>query len=171
MTVALAALALVFAGTMAVRLWFGRAAELRVAASEIVDFRQLRPGQRAPRYVMCPVEVCPDGADAPSPSFSMRWERLRDYWNEAVAMQPRVELVAVEADGRKLTYVQRSLFFRFPDIITVEFMPAGAGGSTLAIASHSRYGQSDFGVNGERVAAWTELLVSMMRKEQVTSAR
>jgi uncharacterized protein (DUF1499 family) len=171
MTVTLAALALVFAGTTAVRLWLGRAAELRVAANEIVDFRQLRPAARAPRYVMCPAEVCPDSADAPSPIFSMRWERLRDYWNEAIAMQPRVELVAVEADGRKLTYVQRSFFFRFPDIITVEFMPTGAGRSTLAIASHSRYGRSDFGVNGERVEAWAELLVSMMRKEQVSSSR
>lgn len=170
MTVALAALALVFAGTMAVRLWLGRAAELQLAAGEIVDFRQLRPA-RAPRYVMCPAAVCPDTANAPSPTFSMRWERLRDYWNEAIAMQPRLELVAAEAGGRKLTYVQRSFFFRFPDIITVEFMPAGAGRSTLAIASHSRYGRSDFGVNGERVEAWTELLVSMMRKEQVSSSR
>jgi uncharacterized protein (DUF1499 family) len=171
MTVVLGALAVIGAGAMAVRLWLGRAAELHVTASEIVDFRELRPGTRDNQYVMCPASVCPDSADAPSPAFSMGWERLRDYWNEAIAMQPRVDLVATEADGRKLTYIQRSFVFRFPDIVTVEFMADGEGRSTLAIASHSRYGRSDFGVNGERVEAWTELLVSMMRKEQVTSVR
>lgn len=171
MTVLLGALAVIGVGAMAVRLWFGRAAELHVAAGEIVDFRQLRPDSRKNRYVMCPAEVCPDSADAPSPTFSMRWERLRDYWNEAIAMQPRVDLVATEAGGRKLTYIQRSVFFRFPDIITVEFMPAAEGRSTLAIASHSRYGRADFGVNGKRVEAWRELLLSMMRKEQVSLSR
>jgi uncharacterized protein (DUF1499 family) len=169
--VVLVALAFIGAGAVAVRLWLGRAAELQVTASEIVDFGNLRPGSRQNRYVMCPASLCPDSADAPSPTFSMRWERLRDYWNEAIAMQPRVELVATGADGRRLTYVQRSLVFRFPDIITVEFMPAGEGRSTLAVASHSRYGRRDFGVNGERVEAWTGLVVSMMRKEQVTSVR
>ena len=166
-TLLLGVLAVVGAGAVGLRLWLGRSAELQVAASEIVDFRKLRPSPRGNHYVMCPAVLCPDSANAPSPTFSMRWERLRDYWNEAVAMQPRVELVAAEAGGRKLTYVQRSFFFRFPDIITVEFLPAGDGRSTLAIASHSRYGQADFGVNGERVEAWTDLLLSMMRKEQV----
>src|SRR5699024_3485048 len=103
---------------------------------------------------------------AASPSFSMGWERLRDYWNEAIAMQPRLELVAAAAGGRKLTYVQRSFVFQFPDIVTVEFMPEGDGRSTLAVASQSRYGMSDFGVNAQRVEAWTGLLLRMMRKEQ-----
>jgi uncharacterized protein (DUF1499 family) len=170
-TVVLGVLAIVFAGAAAVRLWLGRAAELRVAPSEIVDFRHLRPAPKAPRYVMCPPSVCNGAANAPSPSFSMRWERLRDYWNEAIAMQPRIELVAAEADGRRLTYVQRSLLLHFPDIITVEFMPQDEGHSTLAIASQSRYGMSDFGVNAGRVEAWTDLLLSMMRKEQVSSSR
>jgi uncharacterized protein (DUF1499 family) len=169
-TLVLGALVVLGAGVFGVRLWLGRDAELKLAASEIVDFRKLRPGARANRYVMCPAALCPDSANAPSPTFSMRWERLRDYWNEAVAMQPRVELVAVEAGGRKLTYIQRSFFFRFPDVVTVEFMPAGEGRSTLAVASQSRYGYADFGVNGERVEAWTELLLSMMRKEQVVAA-
>jgi uncharacterized protein (DUF1499 family) len=170
-TVVLGVLAVVFAGAVAVRLWLGRAAELRVTPSEVVDFRHLAPVPGAPRYVMCPPEVCADAADAASPSFSMEWGRLRDYWNEAIAMQPRVELVAAEAGGRRLTYVQRSLVFHFPDIITVEFLPEGEGRSSLAIASQSRYGKSDFGVNAQRVEAWTGLLLSMMRKEQVSSSR
>jgi uncharacterized protein (DUF1499 family) len=169
-TLVLGALAVLGAGVFGMRLWLGREAELQLAPSEIVDFRKLRPGARANRYVMCPATLCPDSANAPSPTFSMRWERLRDYWNEAIAMQPRLALVAAEAGGRRLVYIQQSLFFRFPDIITVEFMAAGDGRSTLAVASQSRYGHGDFGVNGERVEAWTDLLLSMMRKEQVVAA-
>lgn len=171
MTLVLGALALIGAGAVGVRLWLGRAAELQVEPEEIVDFRALGPASRSNRFVMCPPEICADAADAQSPVFAMGWERLRDYWNEAAAMQPRLELVAADAEGRKLTYIQRSLFFRFPDIVTVEFLPAGEGRSTLAIASHSRYGMSDFGVNEERVENLAALLVQMMRKEQVSFAR
>ncbi|MBX6366342.1 MAG: DUF1499 domain-containing protein [Rhodospirillales bacterium] len=171
MTLVLGALAIIGAGVVGIRLWLGRAAELQVQPSEIVEFRALGPAARHNRFVMCPAEVCANVADAQSPVFEMSWERLRDYWNEAIAMQPRLELVAADPDGRKLTYIQRSLFFRFPDIITVEFMPVGESRSTLAIASHSRYGFSDFGVNEDRVETWASLLVQMMRKEQVSFAR
>jgi uncharacterized protein (DUF1499 family) len=164
-------LATVGLAAIGVRLWLSRPAESRVAPQEIVDFAQLRPGARPNRYVMCPTTLCADAADAPSPIFEMRWERLRDYWNEAVALQPRVELAAQDAERRKLTYIQRSFFFHFPDIVTVEFLPAGEGSSTLAVASQSRYGRADFGVNAARVESWTELLVSMMREEQVGSTR
>jgi uncharacterized protein (DUF1499 family) len=153
---------------LVVRLWLSRTAELQLTPAEIVDFAKLRPSTQTNRYVMCPAALCPDSANAPSPTFAMRWERLRDYWNEAVALQPRVELVLQEAGGRRLTYIQRSLVFRFPDIITVEFLTIEGGRSTLAVASHSRYGREDFGVNAKRVEAWVDLLVSMMRKDQVS---
>jgi uncharacterized protein (DUF1499 family) len=156
---------------LAARLWMSRASEGRAAPSEIVDFAQLKPSTRQNIYVMCPAELCRDSANAPSPTFAMRWQRLRDYWEEAVRAQPRTELVWTDAQRRKLVYVQRSAVFQFPDIVTVEFLPAGGGRSTLAVASQSRYGRRDFGVNGERVTAWTDLLVNLMRREEVNGSR
>lgn len=170
-TVLLCALVVLGAAGLALRLWLGRAAESQVSSAEIVDFADLRPSASKNRYVMCPPKLCGDAANAVSPTFKMEWERLRNYWSEAVAMQPRVELVAKDATGRKFTYIQRSLVFRFPDIITVEFLSTEDGRSTLAVASQSRYGKEDFGVNARRVETWIELLVSMMRKEQVSLSR
>lgn len=154
-----------------VRLWLSRAAEGRAAPGEIVDFRELKPTTRQNLYVMCPADLCPDSANTPSPTFAMRWERLRDYWEEAARAQPRTELVWSGPGRRKLVYVQRTAVMQFPDIVTVEFLPAGDGRSTLAVASQSRYGRRDFGANRERVTAWTDLLVNLMRKEEVTSSR
>ena len=151
-----------------VRLWLSRAAEGRPAPSEIVDFRELRSTTRQNIYVMCPAELCSDSANAPSPTFAMRWERLRDYWEEAVRAQPRTELAWSDPQRRRLVYVQRSAVMQFPDIVTVEFLPAGDGRSTLAVASQSRYGRRDFGVNAGRVIAWTDRLVNLMRKEEVS---
>jgi uncharacterized protein (DUF1499 family) len=152
------------AGALGLRMWMSRAAEHRVAAEEIADFSRTRP--KGNNFLVCPPGLCPNGANLPSPVFAMGWERLRDFWREAVASQPRVELVASDPDGRRLTYIQRSAILNFPDIITVEFLPIGKDRSTLAVASRSRYGVGDFGVNRRRVTAWMHLLLAMMRDDQ-----
>ena len=48
---------------------------------------------------------------------------------------------------------------RYPDSITVRFLPLEEGRSTLAIYSRSHYGRSDFGVNKERVDGWLASLL------------
>jgi uncharacterized protein (DUF1499 family) len=143
-----------------------REAENHLAAEEVVDFAKLQPSRAQNRFVHCPPDLCPSSANAPSPTFNMKWERLRDYWREIVATQPRVELVSQDAGGHRLTYIQRSALFRFPDIVTVEFRPMGADRSTLALMSCSRYGRSDFGVNAARVERWMGLLQQMMRESE-----
>jgi uncharacterized protein (DUF1499 family) len=95
----------------------------------------------------------------------MRWERLRDYWREAIDAQPRIERVAYDAPHRRITYIQRSALLRFPDIVTVEFVPLGERRSSLAVYSRSRYGREDFGVNRSRVTRWTGLLQDMAQGE------
>jgi uncharacterized protein (DUF1499 family) len=151
---------------LAIRLYMSRDAEGRAAAAEIVDFAKLGPPDRDNSFVLCPPELCPSSALAPSPTFNMKWERLRDYWQEMVAMQPRIELVAKDAGGRQFTYVQRSAVFRFPDVVTVAFMPVGDARSTLAVLSRSRYGRRDFGVNAARIDAWMAMLQQMMRDNE-----
>lgn len=73
---------------------------------------------------------------------------------DALAMAaPRVSrLVQDEAAGR-VTYVQRSAVFGFPDYISVSVEGNGTG-STLTVYSRSRFGYSDLGVNKARIERW-----------------
>ena len=171
MVTALIATAIGFAAfCLAVRLYLGRDAERQLAVEELVDFKALRATTNQNVFVMCPPELCPDSANEPSPIFKMRWERLRDYWEEMVKAQPRIEEIARQASGRRLGYLQRSAVFRFPDVVTVEFVGLPQDHSTIAIHSRSRYGRRDFGVNARRVERWMQLLQQMMRKDQRVSS-
>ena len=71
-----------------------------------------------------------------------------------IAEQPRIVPLGEALEGRRLTYIQHSVLFRFPDVVTVEFIPLGPDQSSLAIYSRSRYGQYDFGQNRNRVETW-----------------
>lgn len=156
---------------LAIRLYMGREAESRLRPDERIDFAApLPPLDPSHTYALCPAGgPCkpPAGsAGGASPVFPVTWERLRDYWREMVTMQPRTDLVDASPDRHHLVYIQRSAVFRFPDVITVEFMPGpGGDGSTIAIVSTSRYGKTDLGVNRARVTAWIELLKTMLQRE------
>lgn len=146
---------------LSARLYFGREAEQELWEGEMADFHQLAPPVKPAQFLMCPPNFCSRQPDAASPVFAMSWERTRDFWLEAVAHQPRVRLVAGDGDRRVLAYIQQSPVFRFPDIITVEFVVLPDGKSSFAVESHSRYGHYDFGVNRERVQEWAGLVKQM----------
>ena len=141
---------------LAARLYFGRDAEDQLRAGEKVDFAHLDLPSRGNAYLVCPADplICNLTADEASPVFTLDPARLRDRWLEMVSAEPRVHRVSAEKDRLHVVVIQHSFFFRFPDIITVEFLPTGNGGSTVAMLSRSRYGESDFGVNAARVGAW-----------------
>jgi uncharacterized protein (DUF1499 family) len=71
-----------------------------------------------------------------------------------ISKQPRVERRAVSEDELQYDFVQRSPLLRFPDTITVRFIPLSPTTSTLAMYSRSHYGYSDFGVNRRRIETW-----------------
>ena len=157
-------LVLVVAGAaLAARFYFGRDAEDQLRAGETVDFAHLDLPSRDNVYLMCPAEplICNLKADAASPVFPVDPARLRDRWMEMAAAEPRVRLISTAKDRQHLVYIQHSFFFRFPDIITVEFLPTGNRHSTLALLSRSRYGKGDFGVNAARVDAWIAKLKAL----------
>jgi len=143
-------------GALAARFYFGREAEDHLRSGEQVDFAHLDLPSRDNVYLMCPADplICNLKADEASPTFPVEPGRLRDRWMEMAASEPRVTLVGTEKDRLHLVYIQHSFFFRFPDVVTVEFLPTGNGRSTLALLSRSRYGKADFGVNAGRAGAW-----------------
>jgi uncharacterized protein (DUF1499 family) len=123
-----------------------------------IDFRTLQRTARPNQYLVCPPGLCQAAPDAESPVYHLPVATLRERWLAMIARQPRVQQVAVDADQGQYDFIQRSRLLRFPDTITVRFIPRSATQSTLAIYSRSHYGSSDLGVNRRRVTAWLAAL-------------
>ena len=120
----------------------------------IVDFATLRLTKKPNQYLVCPKDICSASAHRESPVFDFDVDELIRKWDAMIARQKRVEVVSQQSAPRQRDYVQRSFLFRFPDIITVRFLPLTEERSTLAIYSRSVYGHSDLGVNKKRIDAW-----------------
>ncbi len=123
-----------------------------------IDFRSLSLAASPNQYLVCPAKYCNGQAAEVSPAFEMTRTALRARWLGAVGREPRVELLARSGDGWQFDYLQRSRYFRFPDLITVRFIALAERRSSLAVYSRSIYGKSDFGVNRERIIRWLGLL-------------
>ena len=123
-----------------------------------VDFATLKLTGKPNQYLICPPGLCAAPPHAASPLFDLPAEQLRARWREIAAAQPRLARLAERDDGWQIDYVQRSARFRFPDIVTVRFIPTTPTQSTLAIYSRSLYGRSDLGVNRKRIETWLALL-------------
>jgi uncharacterized protein (DUF1499 family) len=119
-----------------------------------IDFRTLQRHARPNQYLVCPPHVCATTPDVGSPTYNIAATVLRDAWLAMINQQPRVEGCAVSEDELQCDVVQRSRLLRFPDTITVRFIPLSPTTSTLAIYSRSHYGYSDFGVNRRRIETW-----------------
>lgn len=69
-----------------------------------------------------------------------------------ISKQPRMKEVSTNRTGFfRATYVQRSLVFGFPDIISVQIKTVTPTSASIALMSKSKFGYSDFGVNRKRV--------------------
>jgi hypothetical protein len=151
---------------LGLRIYLGREAESRLAAEEVIDFASRNISGRKNVFAMCPADFCTPQGDLASPVFRIGWERLHDYWRELIVVQRGVEQIGWDEKRRRATYIQRSAVLRFPDIVTVEFIPLGADRASLAIDSRSRYGKGDMGVNRRRVVEWMGVLQQMMREDE-----
>jgi uncharacterized protein (DUF1499 family) len=109
-------------------------------------------------FLVCPENYCAASPGKISPEFNITVRELQARWQKTMDAQPRTTPLAVSDDRLQFDYVQRSALFRFPDTITVRFIPRGNNGSTVAIYSRSHYGRKDMGVNRKRVEQWLSLL-------------
>ena len=148
---------------VAVRIYMGREAEDRLAAGETIGISELRSPLPEPSFLACPPGYCAAVEAIASPVFDVPWERLHDYWTEVISGEKRMVSVVADNDTRRLFYIQHSPTFRFPDVITVEFVTLGRERSSIAIYSRSRYCKSDFGKNRKRVESWLALLERVAR--------
>jgi Protein of unknown function (DUF1499) len=162
-------LAILLSG-LGLRIYMGSGAEDRLAAQEAVSVTELRSPLPRNGFLACPPDYCSVPAAVVSPEFAMPWDRLRDYWIEMISNEKRV-VRAAEFAPRRYVYIQHTPVFRFPDIITVEFVPLGPNRSSLAIYSRSRYGQYDFAKNRKRVERWLLTLQRLARPASPSPVR
>jgi uncharacterized protein (DUF1499 family) len=108
--------------------------------------------------------------DADSPVFDMTAGDLAQVFDDYAMSRPRVTRLAGSPEQLWLTYIQRSKWFGFPDYVSVRTIPAGAGRSTLAVFSRSRYGGSDLGVNAARITAWVKDLSQIVAQQSGLAA-
>jgi uncharacterized protein (DUF1499 family) len=156
---------------LALRVYMGRDAENRVYASEAGSIAELRSPLPAAAFLACPPGYCQATEAIASPIFVQPWERLYDYWTEVISGQKRVETIVADPGSRRFVYIQHSPTFRFPDIVTVEFVQLEPDRSGIAIYSRSRYGHYDFAKNRKRVVKWLALLEKVAQPMKQTLAR
>jgi len=137
----------------------------RPMGSVIVDFKALKLSARSNKFLVLP-EGFEGGArpDMRSPVFPVPPAALAKRAKEILQKQDRTDLVRDVDANHQLELVQRSAILRFPDYVTLQALPVGEGKSALAIYSRSKYGRSDFGVNGKRIRAWLDLIVKTIGK-------
>ena len=143
---------------LALRIYMGSGAEDRLKPGEAVGVSELRSPLPKNAFLACPSGYCAAAEAITSPVFDMAWDRLREYWMEMISGEKRIVRALADPGSQRYVYIQHSPVFRFPDIITVEFVPLGPDRSSLALYSRSRYGEYDFLKNRSRVERWLLLL-------------
>lgn len=162
--------ALLTAATLgAARLWpqpedgfYWRIAALMQTSGDLgpVDFVSLQRRNHPSDALVCPERVCQKAtSDETAPVFEVPAAELRRKVGLVAEAAPNtIELPCAPDCEHADRYVQYSSVFRFPDVIDVRVMEAGAKGSTLAIYSRSVAGFGDGGVNKARIEGWLEAL-------------
>jgi uncharacterized protein (DUF1499 family) len=116
---------------------------------------------RAPKaneYILCPAGYCPGPTDGVAPEFSVPVAELQAAWDRMVARQPLTTRLSWNVAQLQGDWEVRTPLLRFPDTVTVRFLPLGEDRSTLAVYSRSHYGKSDLGTNAKRVTRWLNAL-------------
>ena len=128
--------------------------------STMTDFSALRnrniKGVVSNEYIVAPDRKFTPLAriDKESDEYPVSAERLKAIVRKVVERSPRITFIAEDPATNRLEWVQRTLFLRFPDVITFQVVPLGSDKATLAAHSKSTYGAGDLGVNRDRLLDW-----------------
>ncbi len=127
-----------------------------------IDRAYIDKGTIANEYIVAPKGFTPRARpNEISQVYPVPADRLKAAIEKVIYRQPRITFVAEDSATNREEFIQRSLIFRFPDVITVQTIPLEKDKtSTLAIHSYSVYGEGDLGVNGNRVRTWLAELES-----------
>ncbi len=93
-----------------------------------------------------------------APAYAVPPDALARAFHAHALGQPRTVALAGSPEEGWMSYVQRTPLMRYPDTVSVRIVDLGNGRSSLALISRSRFGESDLGVNEERVKTWMRTL-------------
>lgn len=102
------------------------------------------PGRKGVRLI---------GRDAPR--FPGDADLVLQTFADIAAEEPNMHLLDGSLDEGMMTFVKRTPFWGFPDLVTVMAVDEGRE-AKLSIVSRSRFGSYDFGKNAERVDRWLQ---------------
>jgi uncharacterized protein (DUF1499 family) len=145
-------------------IWDGRLPErfFAVGKAPDIEFATLERRDTPNQYLMCPNDLCKAYIDDLPPLYGANVFEVRKAWETLLQREPRVKELRRNMQATQIDYVQRSAFWRFPDLITIRFIAIGERKTTIAVYSRSVYGQGDFGVNKARIRAWVAKLNAML---------
>lgn len=119
-----------------------------------LSLETLRLGPKPNQYLVLPRGWGAEQPHRESPVFDFSADELKRRWDAVAAASPRT--LRLSAD----TVATRSWFWRFPDLVTVAFIPLTEDSSAIAVYSRALYGYSDLGKNKKRIDAWLSALKS-----------
>jgi len=125
-----------------------------------LDFAVLELTPKPNQYLVCPPGICAKAQTVhrEAPVYPATVDKVVEAFMGILAKQPRITAGPVDTALRQYEIVQRSAIFRFPDTVTIRFIPLDGDRTTVAIYSRSHYGYSDMGVNKKRIDTWLDAL-------------
>ena len=132
--------------------------------------RSLQQIQLCNEYIVAPPKFTPARVSDTAPIYDVSADKLEQIADRIIKRQPRMQILPTDETLRRHEYVQRTLLFRFPDVITVQIIPIAEQRSTLAAHSYSIYGASDLGVNSQRIKSWLAAIDTEVAKESPLSS-
>ena len=124
---------------------------------KFINFKDLLLRKTRNQYLVLPKKfISISKPDRISPIFKCNVKNLQDIFLEFINNQNRIRDIKIDRENNKFCCIQYTKFFRFPDIIDVEFIAIDAELSAIAIYSRSIYGYYDFNVNKNRIRMWIE---------------
>ena len=126
------------------RVWSAMAGK---PSSEIIQVATIKNTAKPNQYLVCPNDFCDEKSDRISPVFDASVDRLQAVMAEIERNDANFSKVNSDDGDRRQKYIMRSPFWRFPNLISIEYIPLENDQSTIAIYAQAQLGQSDLGAN------------------------
>jgi len=132
---------------------------------KVEDLRTVKRPDTPNTYLICAPDLCMAPADEAGPLVDLPAEKVLVAALSVAAREPNVMPGDVDAAINQLVFVQRSAVLRFPDIVSIQAIPAPGGKTAIALYSRSVYGHYDFGVNKARARRWMAAIQAELAKK------
>lgn len=126
------------------RVWSAMAGE---PSSEIIQIATIKKTTKPNQYLVCLNDFCDEASDRVSPVFDVSVDRLKAIMADIERNDANFSKVNSGDGDRRQKYIMRSPFWRFPNLISIEYIPLENNQSTIAIYAQAQLGQSDLGAN------------------------